>query len=187
MEKKSRNHTHTKSKAKKSAPILLVICAVVAIIVAIIVFIKPEANSPIEITPIAETPSITPIVETPSAETDTTSELIIETPYCNLYFPSKWNGQVYTTVKESEGSYEVVFVGKLGDQDINLFSIVFGESEEMPIGTLTQPDGSDVTVRLNVDMFDSTGLNSEQIDMAQSIMESSTYLVERLSESDNFH
>lgn len=178
MEKKSRNHTHTKSKAKKSAPILLVICAVVAIIVAIIVFIKPEANSPIEITPIAETPS---------AETDITSELIIETPYCDLYFPSKWNGQVYTTVKESEGAYEVVFVGKLGDQDINLFSIVFGESEEMPIGTLTQPDGSDVTVRLNVDMFDSTGLNSEQIDMAQSIMESSTYLVERLSELDNFH
>ena len=183
MEEKTQSNKPIRSKSKKLV-LYLIATLIVCSVVAIFIFREPKAGSPVDANSSIE---ITAIETKPPTETDVISDLIIETPYCNLFFPSKWNGQVYTTAKESAASYDVVFVGKLGDQDANLFSVVFGESEEMPIGVLTQPDGSKVTVRLNVDMFDSTGLSPEQIEVAQSIMESSTYLVEKISDLDNFH
>lgn len=166
-------HQNYKSPKYVAITIALVVCFVALVIVAITIFTKEESESLNR-------------KETASSLISENQDLVIDTPYCELHFPSEWNGYIYTSVEQNDQAYKVIFTGILDEQKVDLFSVVFGDSTEMPIGTLIQSDGSEVVVRLNVDLFNPAGLSEQQISLAYEIMEDNTYLIEALSELDNF-
>lgn len=182
------NTTQQTEKQNKRKRILLLACLSAVVIIGVIIAIM-ALNAPPPQANLDNTEK--PVVEGSAKEVQITydpniGDLAIDTPYCVLRFPAKWSESISVSAKQTKNAYAVIFTGKLDEQEVDLFSVVFGESTEMPIGKLIQPDGSEVVVRLNVDMFDPSDLTEEQIETAYKILDSNTYLIEALAELDNF-
>ncbi|MBQ8829969.1 MAG: hypothetical protein IJ017_00035 [Oscillospiraceae bacterium] len=115
------------------------------------------------------------------------TDLQIDTPYCVLHYPAKWNGSVKTVTEQQENRFSVTFIGMIGEHETELFAIVFGESTEMPVGTLVQNDGTEITVRLNVDMFvPDDSWSEDEINLAYDMIGDSAYVLEGVTELENF-
>lgn len=148
-----------------------------------------------DITPSAADTSTQPSVST-EAPTESTSaqqsegsasDIQIDTPYCTLHYPAQWSQDVKIQTDETPEKFSVTVTGRIGDREAALFAVVFGESEEMPIGTLVCDDGTEVTVRLNLELFDPDGSwTEEEIDRAYEMIDGSAYMIEALAELDNF-
>lgn len=134
-----------------------------------------------------ETAEIPQPSETVKNSTELITNIQIDTPYVVLHYPARWNGYVTTKVEQQPNRYSVTFVGKIGTHEADLFAIVFGESEEMPIGTLVQEDGTEVAVRLNIDLFSGDdSWTGEELDLAYEMIADSTYVLEELALLENF-
>lgn len=121
------------------------------------------------------------------ASAELISDIQIETPYCVLHYPMQWSGNIRIVSDEQPEKYSVTIVGLIGDHETELFAIVFGESTEMPIGTFITEDGTELTVRLNIDMFTpDDSWTEEEISKAYEMIDDSNYLIEKLAELKNF-
>ena len=76
----------------------------------------------------------------------------IETAYCTLKFPEKWQDAVEVTVNEGENTV-VGFAAK--DSGIKLFDIIMGDGDGDMLGTLQTENGS-IAVKVVSYSFDST-------------------------------
>ena len=190
------------SHTKKKFPWVLVIAVLVVLVVAAVILLsklidsQPAADIPTE--PTNQTTLTEPVQEEiiepeqpestePEQKTDPITDLQIDTPYCTLRYPAQWNGCVKMVTDQQPNRYSVTFVGMIGEHEAELFAIVFGESTEMPVGTLVQDDGTEITVRLNVDMFiadDSWSADEES--QAYEMIGDSAYVLEALAELENF-
>ncbi len=117
----------------------------------------------------------------------TALELEIETPYGTLFFPNHWPGQIETEIQEEPGKYTVTFLGTIAGKRAQLFAVVFGGTQEMPLGKLLLNDGTEVVVRLDLERFEPDASWTEaELKTAYAMIEGSTLLVETLSQQDNF-
>lgn len=115
------------------------------------------------------------------------TDLQVDTPYCTLHYPAQWNGCVKMVTDQQPDRFSVTFVGMIGEHEADLFAIVFGESTEMPVGTLVQNDGAEITVRLNVDMFVADdNWSDDETSQAYEMIGDSAYVLEALAELENF-
>lgn len=142
--------------------------------------------------PTGMTEQTTESVESTSAQTnpvvdDAGSDIPIDTPYCTLHYPARWSQDVKILADQTPEKYSVTVVGLIGGREAALFAVVFGQSEEMPVGTLVCDDGTEVTVRLNLDLFSPDESWTEgEITRAYEMIDGSAYLMEALAELDNF-
>ena len=83
----------------------------------------------------------------------------IETPYCNLKYPTKWEDAV--TVEHLEEPYIVEFRTSIDDEEIQLFDIVFDGTGDSLLGTLTV-DGEAVEVYVTNYNDDISGYSDNQ-------------------------
>ncbi len=115
------------------------------------------------------------------------SDLEIETPYCTLHYPIQWKDSVKAVAYEQNEKYTLVMLGTFAGQEQELFSVVFGESTEMPVGKLKTEAGETVTVRLNADMLTvGEGWTDEETERAYAMLQDSGYMLEILAQQDNF-
>lgn len=67
----------------------------------------------------------------------------IVTPYCNLYYPTRWQDKVKTEAATGEGSYTVSFYALLEEQTVPLYAISIGEKDGGALlGTLDTKEGA---------------------------------------------
>lgn len=129
-----------------------------------------------------EIPGESVAVEQPDA-----SDILIDTPYCTLHYPAQWSQDVKIQTDETPEKFSVTMIGLIGGKEVPLFAVVFGESAEMPIGTLDCGDGKEVSVRLNLDLFiPDEEWTEEETNRAYEMIDGSAYLIEALSELENF-
>ena len=96
-------------------------------------------------------------------------------------------GQVKGCGYETQDVYRVYFVGLVENNEVPLYAISFGESSEMPLGTLLQDDGRSITVHLNLELFSpDDGWTAAVSEMASEMVSDSSYTVEEISQLDNF-
>lgn len=115
------------------------------------------------------------------------SDILIDTPFCTLHYPAQWIQDVKIQKEETPEKFSATIIGLIDGNEVPLFAVIFGESEEMPIGTLLCGDGTEVTVRLNLDLFNpDDGWTEEETNRAYEMIDGSTYLIEALSELENF-
>lgn len=85
--------------------------------------------------------------------------LVIKTPIVDLRYPVKWKEQIRTEQVEGD-AYTVQFFGVVdGKEEVQLFNIVFGETEGISLGTI---EGTEVCL-VYVDIeFDASWTEEEQ-------------------------
>ena len=150
----------------------------------------PEASTstqPTGTTQQSTQPSESAPEQTTPDRTEATSDICIYTPYCTLHYPAQWSQEVKILTDQTPEKFSVTVVGLIGEKEAALFAVVFGQSQEMPVGTLVCEDGTEVTVRLNLDLFrPDESWTVEELDRAYEMIDGSAYLMEALAELENF-
>lgn len=125
--------------------------------------------------------------EKPDVSAEGAADMTIETPYATLHYPKEWEDQVYTVCSRGDEAYTVVFVGKIGSREAELFSVAFGTAESMPIGTLTLENGDTVAVHLDLDLLKTDeDWSDAELSLADAMIRASGYTTEVLAQQDNF-
>lgn len=111
----------------------------------------------------------------------------IETPYCNLYFPAKWENQV-SIEKIEEEQYIVQFFGNIeGEEQQHLFDVLFSGTEGIKIGDLTMVDGTVIPVYIySVEQQMNENWTEEEKNIIYAMQEDINYTIEKIEELDNF-
>lgn len=111
----------------------------------------------------------------------------IETPYCSLYFPAKWQNQVSVNKLEEE-RYTVQFWGNIeGKEQQHLFDFLFGGTEGIMIGELTMEDGTVIPVYIySVEQQMDENWTEEEKNIIYAMQEEINYTIEKIEGLDNF-
>ncbi len=124
---------------------------------------------------------------TEATEATECNDIQIRTPYCTLHFPPELTGSIRFRSEEGEGTYRVIGTALVGNKEADVFAVVFGESSEMPVGTIRGDDGSTTTVRINLDMFEpGESWTEEEIAQANTVLDGINYLLEALAQEEAF-
>ncbi len=111
----------------------------------------------------------------------------IETPYCTIYFPTKWQEQV--TVDKQEGDvYTLQFSGTVEGKDAqHLFDLQFGGTEGFALGTITTADGNEVTISavFAEDTMNESWTEEEKLTI-YAMQEDINYIIAKLEETEGF-
>lgn len=67
---------------------------------------------------------------------------VFETPYGNICYPMEWTEYLKIEQVKKGETYSIVFKGIIGKKDVEIFEIVFGNYEGVPVGVIK--DGDDL-------------------------------------------
>lgn len=107
-------------------------------------------------------------------------EMALDTPYCKLYFPSRWLEELRLTVDESKGYYEVVFKAAIGEHEpIPIFAVNFGGEGQSVGRVLTD---NDVPIVIYARSFDinTEGWGSVDVSTLLAMRDDINHLLSRL-------
>ena len=111
-------------------------------------------------------------------------QIVIETPYCNLYFPERWKEELWIDVNQTKG-YELLFMGNIGEhKGIELFALNFGGGPEAGqiAHTLQTDNGVQLHVYLRSFTLNMDGWTALDADTARTMQEDVNYLLGKLKE-----
>lgn len=115
-----------------------------------------------------------------------TEEIIIETEYCDLKYPKKWEEYLKTIVEEGKHGVIVNFYCKISDSEEQLvFSVFLGESGEIPVGYLSVDDVN-IDVCVSYGEVDNSELNDNDFKLITSMQEDLNYTIMQLAKKKNF-
>ena len=85
---------------------------------------------------------------------DNGTDMAIDTPYGELYYPSRWKDHLSVKTQEKNG-YSVSFYGEVsGHASQCLFVVHFGNDKGIEVGTVKDPSGRDVRVSVEIVPFE---------------------------------
>lgn len=188
---------------KKKSPLVLLLVLVVVLLAAVLVLLlllpgktggEPKNTEPSlqesamqqEETAPQQTETLPDQAQTAETEEmDTSADPYVETPYCRLYYPKKWEGALRADTLQTQTDYQVAFLGSVGGNEEWLFTVYFGEVNEyaFSVGTVTTESGETVNVSAELsDFMPDDTWRQEDIDTMCEMQESLNYLLERLKE-----
>lgn len=114
---------------------------------------------------------------------ETEGYLEIETPYCVLYFPERWEDSLAVNAYAEDGA-RVEFSGRTGDgEPRRLFDVAFGIGEGNLLGAVETAEGM-VPVYIRFYEPDPEGLSQTAYDSLLSMQEAANELIARLPLTD---
>lgn len=116
-----------------------------------------------------------------SAEEQSEVEVVIDTPYCRLYYPGNWKDSMRTEVQAGD-PYIVSFYGKTArDEEHALFDVVFGESTGFNVGYVAQEAGKPVAVSVVYhDVEHNPAWTEAEGNTLYTMQEDAGYLIDRI-------
>lgn len=160
-------------KISKKIVIILSVILVILIILAAVLFMKKSENNDV-----TQSESFSPMGNEEAGD----SAMTIETKYCNLYYPARWEQQLET--KEKGDS--VSFYSVIGNDTTKLFEVVFGSEEGSLVGHL-DIDGKSVPVCFIFDEIIPESNWDEKVTFSvYAMQEDLNYVIEKLREEPNF-
>lgn len=113
----------------------------------------------------------------------TTDEAVfeIETPFCNLYYPEKWEEQITTKCVEKNGGYVVSFNTKLDGKDTKVFDIAIGGKKGTLIGSF-EKDDQEIKVYVIEHIDDINVFDEDQRMIVGGMMEDINVIISKLIE-----
>ncbi len=124
----------------------------------------------------------TPVIADPPEEVGTVNNLELETPYCTLYYPAIWSGNITVEHDDTqEAVYKVHFYSRIeGTESQLLFSVYFGGDEGEQIGAVMSSDNIPVPVNIIMGQLETEGLAEYDIELLYEMQEASNDLIDRL-------
>lgn len=127
-----------------------------------------------------------PVTSQPPVQTG--DDMIIDTLYAQLHFPTTWAKNLTLDIQEDTPAngitpYKVTFRCRVGDHDpVTLFVVHFGQSEGIPVTTVTTPEGKSVEVRLTICNIQLQGAwTQEESRTVYAMQEDLNYLIQKLT------
>ena len=111
-------------------------------------------------------------------------EMSIDTPYCKLYFPSRWAEELRLAVDETDG-YDLVFSAVIGGHEaVKIFAVNFGGSDAkgQVAHTLTTENQVHYNVRARIFDLQTQGWSSVDQATAVAMQEDMNHLLTKLME-----
>ena len=126
-------------------------------------------------------------LEKPGEMSTEPQDIVIETPFCNLLLPGKWEKQVRLEIRETDG-YAVCFLGTAGSREnIPLFDIILDGTGEEFLGTVLLEGDMEIAVFCNTyEIEPGPDWSREERDLAFSLMEIINDVLDGLKRLDNF-
>ena len=118
---------------------------------------------------------------------DEMKAISIKTPYCDLYYPQKWESNLKTETVSKKDTYTVQFWSKFkGENSVQLFDITFG-GKKGNLGTIESKDGKKVYVSIDSYDFklDDTWTEKDKMKI-NSMVKDINYLLNKLGEVKGF-
>ena len=173
-----------KTETRKRNPLLpVVIILLAAVIVLAALLLQPEeqpAPLPAEPVPTETAAAVVPTTEETEPEIP---DVEVETPYCVLRYPGEWEGRISVEQYPFDVGMSVMFFGSIDGVKIELYSVHFGGTEGIPVGSIQSPEGylMDVTVQM-ADFAGDGDWAPEKADELSAMQETMNYVIERLKE-----
>ena len=112
-------------------------------------------------------------------------EMTIGTPYCDLYFPSRWKEELQLTIEQTDG-YDLIFSAVIGEHEaIRVFAVNFGGSENMGqvAHTLVTENQVHFNVRARIFALETEGWSSVDQATVVAMQEDMNHLLAKLLEA----
>lgn len=107
-------------------------------------------------------------------------DIAVQTPYGQLKYPAKWKGLVRAEQK-TDDVFSVSYWGNINDKEYPLFTIIFGCTEDMSIGTIVDDNGRTVCVGIKLaDPPIEDTITQENKAMFYEMQEDANYLISML-------
>ena len=110
-------------------------------------------------------------------------ETFIETPYCKLYYPDHWQESISVEFMETENSYQVIFLGTVGEKTDWLYTLYFGESDINAYSVGMLKTISDEKIPVSVELSDldlDNNWTEVEIDTMCAMQESVNHMIAHL-------
>ena len=108
----------------------------------------------------------------------------IDTKYCELYYPVKWEEQINVGIDEEE-PYTVKFTAVMDENEVSLFDLQFGGNEGYKLGTLTS-DNQKVDIFIINHDFNQDDYDGDEYLALCGMCEDVNVIISKLIESGNF-
>lgn len=164
-------------KNKKNLYVTMTIIAVVIIVIITIIYCLINIDSVPNTNNKINTESVT--------TTQAIEEMAIDTPYCKLYYPKKWEDSLKVKKKTDE-PYTVEFYATIEKSDFHLFDFIFNGTDGVLIGELTTDDGNAVKVNVNSYELEIDKLSDDEKSNLYLMQEDINYTLQKLLTEDNF-
>ena len=121
---------------------------------------------------------------TEPAENAAGGDVTVSTYYATLQYPGKWKSYLRTSIMNEAGC-KVCFFGTVpGYAEAHLFDIVINGSADIPAGTLTTAQGTQVPVGINIlDIVPDENMNDDEMAILFAMQDDVNYVLEKLTES----
>lgn len=120
--------------------------------------------------------------DTNQREVNHDDDIVVETAYGNLYFPSQWEDYLQIDEVNAENTIEVKFSAKdIDNTIIPLFSIIVGGESGNVAGTLTAEDGTQHNVYVEIEEIrNDDSLTQTELNRFYAMQEDLNYLIDNL-------
>lgn len=108
----------------------------------------------------------------------------IDTKYCELYYPVKWEDQITVSIDE-ESTYAVEFTAVMDEKEVPIFDLLFGGNEGYKLGTLTA-DNQKVDIFIINHDFNQDDFDEEEYLTLCGMCDDVNVIISKLIESGNF-
>lgn len=115
-------------------------------------------------------------------------DLVVDTPYCNLYYPAQWKDAVRYEAERTDAGYIAVFYGTVNGKDAELFTVYFAETSEdsVPVGIYTAGDvAMDVSISMP-ELPENNDWCEADREIFYALQEKVNYLIDKLKEDTAF-
>ena len=114
-------------------------------------------------------------------QTEHAEEIVIGTVYGDLYYPAQWEEFIQVDQTEDDEHAQVAFSGKIDETLYPLFTISIGSGDGAAAGTLTDKDGTQRTVYVQIaEVTGSAALSQTELNRLYAMQEDLNYLIDHL-------
>ena len=146
---------------------------------------QEKSEKPNDTVPVTETAKSAETTEAENPFDLDESELYsIETDYCTLKYPLKWQNSTKTVITQ-DGAYSITFYALTSCGEVRLFDLIFGESESYRLGSLTTDAGT-VDVHMESYEIDKTSVTEEDYLNCYFMEEDINVIINELSDDYGF-
>lgn len=108
-------------------------------------------------------------------------EIVIGTAYGDLYYPAQWEEFLQVDQAENGEGIQVAFSGKVDETLYPLFTIVIGSEDGVSAGTLTDKDGTQHEVYVQIaEVTGNAALSQIELNRLYAMQEDLNYLIDNL-------
>ena len=111
--------------------------------------------------------------------------MVVSTSYCAVAYPFAFSDIIHVAVGQEDHQEALVFSAYLNETEYPVYSLIFGDAGEVPLGTLTMEDGTVCAITAQIFEVDST-IDADTLISIYAVQETVNDVIKSLNYVDGF-